>query len=206
MFKTFELKDKKSKKFPGYVFIFFFLVIVIVLKIKLSNNVNSYIPNSRKNTAIFKRKSELIANGNEVARESKKDLPIVKIYLLEKRKKSQDLQSIGFKRNIFKNPQLNIKKAEQTPVREKKENKPQIVVPPIDLKLIGVMALSTYSSSQKNIKYAILSDNEGTYMVKKGDVLNNRYEILDIREESIKLKDIEFNRFEILILEKRSDR
>jgi hypothetical protein len=47
---------------------------------------------------------------------------------------------------------------------------------------------------------AILADENGTYFVKKGEVLMDQYEIVDIGEETVEIRNIQFNKNDTLKL------
>jgi hypothetical protein len=200
MFKTYRFKGKISKEFIGIIIIFSLLFVFIILKMKNSSRVVSYVPIFEKTEFSIKNKIEFSVKKNPLQKFNKNS-SIIKLHLLKK-KNSQE-QKFSTKRNIFTSAQINNREIKPPNKNEVEEKKPKILLEPINLKLIGIMAINEYSSLPKKELYAILSDDASSYVVKKGDVLNNKYEILDIKEESVKIKDIEFERIEILILEEK---
>ncbi|MFQ6082158.1 MAG: hypothetical protein ACE5WD_02225 [Candidatus Aminicenantia bacterium] len=204
-----ENKRKASKILLIYIFFVSLLLFFIILKIASSRKENSDSFFLEKITYSSEKKSENVLNRSSLSYQSGEDSSVLKTYLLKKRKfsASSDLEKSG--RDIFKYAQEVVEKIEPPPAEdEKEEPEPEVVLPPTNLKLIGILVRQAHhkvrqahNSGERNIKYVILSREEEIYIVKKGDVLDSRYEVLDISEESVEIKDVEFNRTVILILE-----
>ena len=93
-------------------------------------------------------------------------------------------------------PQAGKNRIEDKP----KEPEPQQIIPPLKLKLIGIVTKRNDKFPEKNTLLAILADENGTYFVKKGEVLMDQYEIVDIGEETVEIRNIQFNKNDTLKL------
>lgn len=188
-------------------------LIFTILKMALSNKENSNSSLLEKAVISSVEKSENLINKNahvenSPEHQSERASSLIKTYLLERKDSSKRANLKKPKRNIFSiayevNENMELPSAEKEEKQENEETAAEVVSQPIHLKLIGIISMpNTHSSKEGNIKYAILSGGEEVNMVKKGDVLNSRYKILDISSESVEIKDIEFDRIEILRLER----
>ncbi len=134
--------------------------------------------------------------------------PLVKIHILRERKSSKYPSFENPKRNIF-NFTRKVNIARELPIQKEKiiEKNEEILPPeeilPINFKLIGFVTMrKACPPSNRNVNYAILSTEEEVFIAKQGDVLTDRYEILDVGIERVEIKDILLDKIEILSLER----
>ena len=130
-----------------------------------------------------------------------KNESLIKKHLLFKiNNEVRSSKDIIFIRNIFKGQNKPLSLSSETNKDKPKEPEPQQIIPPLKLKLVGIIAKSANTSSDKNELLAILADEEGTYFVKKGDLLLAQYEILDIGDESVEIRNMQFDKKDTLKL------
>ena len=129
-----------------------------------------------------------------------KESLIKKHLLFKANNEKSSSKDIIFIRNIFKSQNKPLPLSSETNKTKPKELEPQQTIPPLKLKLVGIIAKNAGTSSDKNERLAILADGEGTYFVKKGDVLLAQYEILDIGQETVEVRNIQFNKKDTLKL------
>lgn len=130
-----------------------------------------------------------------------KNESLIKKHLLFKiNNEVRSSKDIIFIRNIFKGQNKPLSLSSETNKDKPKEPEPQQIIPPLKLKLVGIIAKSANTSSDKNELLAILADEEGTYFVKKGDLLLAQYEILDVGQETVEIRNIQFNKKDTLKL------
>jgi hypothetical protein len=201
-----------NKKLLIWISSLSFLIFLSILKIASSTRETSSSSFLREQIYSSKEDKESSRNGSLSGNQPDKDLFLVKMNLLKRMEHSKS-QNVGNPvRNIFKKyPYGSVQQASEkneTSLKEKEEikgkgkNEPDATLPPINFKLIGIIAMPKSRQLEEGlINYAILSGN-GVLIVKKGDVLNGRYEILDVSSESVEIRDMELNRTETLSLEK----
>jgi hypothetical protein len=111
-------------------------------------------------------------------------------------KSSEDVTYKGSGRDIFRSqaPPPEIPKPVQTPVQQGPPPPPP--PPPINLKLYGY-------SQRKNgeAKKVFLSSGEDIFVAKEGDIVNRRYKILKINNNSVDVEDVLTNNRQTLYLQ-----
>jgi hypothetical protein len=128
---------------------------------------------------------------------------LIKKYLLIKINSSLNSSAdILYIRNIFKDQTRPSSSQAGKNINEDKpkEPEPQQIIPPLKLKLIGIITKRDDKFPEKNTLLAILADENGIYFVKKGEVLMDQYEIVDIGEETVEIRNIQFNKNDTLKL------
>lgn len=112
-------------------------------------------------------------------------------------KSSEDVTYKGSGRDIFRSqaPPAEIPKPITTPVQQQGPPPPP-PPPPINLKLYGY-------SQRKNgeAKKVFLSSGEDIFVAKEGDIVNRRYKILKINNNSVDVEDVLTNNRQTLYLQ-----
>ena len=213
-----ENKRSINIKVLTLLVILFFLIVLTVKEITSSSNNN---PNRSflEKTAISSEaenkdaRTETALNSNSPEKnspehQSEKAPSLVKFHILQNRKSSKYPSFKNTRRNIF-NFTRKVNKAKELPIHKEKiiEENEEILPPeeifPINFKLIGLVTMrEARPPSNRNVNYAILSTEEEVFIVKKGEVLADRYEILDVGAERVEIKDILLDKIEILSLER----
>ncbi len=112
-------------------------------------------------------------------------------------KSSEDVTYKGSGRDIFRSqaPPPEIPKVVTPPVQAQQQQSPP-PPPPINLKLYGY-------SQRKNgeAKKVFLSSGEDIFVAKEGDIVNRRYKILKINNNSVDVEDVLTNNRQTLFLQ-----
>lgn len=221
---TKHIPNSREKKGSINIKVLTFLVILfilIVLAVKEITSSSKYNPGRSflEKTAISSEaenkdaKNETLLNRGSSEKsspthQSEKVPSLVKTHIMRERKSSKNPSFKNTKRNIFSFTR-KVNKARELPIRKEKiiEENEEILSPeeilPINLKLIGLITMrETRPPNNRNVNYAILYTEEEVFIVKKGDVLADRYKILDVGTERVEIKDNLLDKIEILTLEK----
>ncbi|MEE9390089.1 MAG: hypothetical protein V3U91_02490 [Candidatus Aminicenantaceae bacterium] len=176
-----------------------FLVILFILIVLTIKEISSSSKNNPNRSFLEKTAPE---------HQFEKAPSLVKIHILRERKSSKYPSFENPKRNIF-NLTRKVNIARELPIHKEKiieENEeimPSKEILLINFKLIGLVTMrKARPPSNRNVNYAILSTEEEVFIVKKGDVLADRYKILDVGAERVEIKDILLDKIEILSLER----
>jgi len=176
------------------IILIFFVLIRPMFK-KRENSIASRIPDK---SASY----QSLDNRETTKPDPIKDSLIKKYLLIKTNNPLNSPTDILYVRNIFispmrpPSPQAGKNRIEDKP----KEPEPQQIIPPLKLKLIGIVTKRNDKFPEKNTLLAILADENGTYFVKKGEVLMDQYEIVDIGEETVEIRNIQFNKNDTLKL------
>ncbi len=213
-----ENKGSINIKVLAFLVILFILIVLTIKEISSSSKNN---PNRSflEKTAISSEaenkdaRTETVLSGSSPKKNSpehqfEKAPSLVKIHILRERKSSKYPSFENPKRNIF-NLTRKVNIARELPIHKEKiieENEeimPSKEILLINFKLIGLVTMrKARPPSNRNVNYAILSTEEEVFIVKKGDVLADRYKILDVGAERVEIKDILLDKIEILSLER----
>jgi hypothetical protein len=191
--------EVKHTKTPKYIlFISAFILIFIVLaRPMLKKFINSSAGRTSDKSANY---HSLNTRSGMTKLDHIKDSLIKKHLLNEINYSLNSSEDVLVTRNIFlskiRPSPLLIKKTDN----DGKPKEPQQIIPPLKLKLVGIIAQSDDKFSEKKVLLAILADEKGTYFVKKGDVLMDQYEIVNIEEEAVEIRDVQFNKTDRLKL------
>lgn len=122
--------------------------------------------------------------------------PTLRLDLL---KSSEDVTYKGSGRDIFRSqaPPPDIPKPVQTPLQQQQaQQQAPPPPPPINLKLYGY-------SQRKNgeSKKVFLSSGDDIFVAKEGDIVNRRYKILKINNNSVDVEDVLTNNRQTLYLQ-----
>lgn len=88
------------------------------------------------------------------------------------------------------------------PIEEKKPLPPPVeIIPPIRLRLVGIINKNEKDDQGRPVLLAILAEGERSFFAKKGDRIMEQYEVLEVGENSVEVKDLIYNRTEKLELD-----
>lgn len=195
-----DVKAKRTKLIKyslilAAIILIFFVLIRPMFK-KFNSNIASRIPDKSASYQSLDIPGETTKLGPT------KDSLIKKYLLLKINNSFNSSTDIFYVRNIFKDQTRPSSSQAGKNINEDKpkEPEPQQIIPPLKLKLIGIVTKRDDKFPEKNTLMAILADENGTYFVKKGDVLMDQYQIVDIGEETVEIRNIQFNKNDTLKL------
>lgn len=114
-------------------------------------------------------------------------------------KSSEDVTYKGSGRNIFRSeapPPPEIPKPVTSPLQAQQQQQAPPPPPPINLKLYGYAQRKNGES-----KKIFLSSGEDIFVAKEGDIVNRRYKILKINNNSVDVEDVLTNNRQTLYLQ-----
>ncbi|MBN2144509.1 MAG: hypothetical protein JW774_07790, partial [Candidatus Aureabacteria bacterium] len=154
---------------------------------------------------IEKSQPEYDKNGKKENPSESETSSYIRTDLLDNTQESSKKPIYRNSRNIFWRipPPGGFKKVHPAP--EKKEPPPESekVIPPINLKVKGFIEKRINSRDAKRTRFAIIILDEKMHVVKKGDLLENQYEIMEVGQDRIEVHDKKFDRIKIFYEQKK---
>ena len=194
------LRSRKSNK------LFYFLCASVVLiaglrfgPIKSGDNVDRELPLSGDRLQGPKTEAGSAAGAPRRA-------SFVKMELLMKTREPLSARKTASK-NIFlasNKPAPSPGAKVKAPVEEKKPLPPTVAtIPPIRLRLVGIIKKNETDEQGRPVRLAILAEGEQSFFARKGDRIMEQYEVLEVGENSVEIKDLVYNRTEKLELDEQ---